>query len=70
MKKVENYICEICGTMYNSNFECGKCEGSHKKPVEITKTTYHPVTMDRSGHPKKIIVKFDDGSIEEYGKGR
>lgn len=29
MKKVQHYICEICGTEYNDESVCIKCEKGH-----------------------------------------
>lgn len=32
MKKVEHYICEICGTEYKDKKTCMECEKGHHTP--------------------------------------
>ena len=35
MRKVEHYICELCGTEYAEQRQCEICENSHKQPLRI-----------------------------------
>lgn len=66
MKEVKHYICDICNTEYNNIEQCEKCEKSHKKPIEITKSSYLSITQNQKGYPNKIYVSFDDGRTVEY----
>lgn len=66
MKEVKHYICEMCGTEYNDKKKAQECEIMHKKPVKILNAKYLPITSNKLGTPKSIIVEFDDGSQAEY----
>jgi len=61
MRKVEHYICEICGTEYKEKAMCEKCEKTHKKGLTIAKARYISVTMDGTGLPISIEVEYKDG---------
>lgn len=61
MKKVEHYICDVCGTEYAEMAKCEKCEKLHRHPVKITKARYIPFTQDATGFPVTIEVEFKDG---------
>ena len=66
MKKVDHYICEICGTEYAEREKCKQCEKGHKEPKEIINVTHRPVTMDQSGYPETIDLRMSDGETVRY----
>ena len=37
MRKVEHYICEVCGTEYKDKALCEKCERLHKQGLTIVR---------------------------------
>ena len=37
MKKVTQYKCELCGTLYADQTDCEACEKQHKVPCGIIK---------------------------------
>lgn len=61
MRKVEHYICEICGTEYKDKAMCQKCEKAHKQVLSIKGTRYLPVTQDATGLPSVITIEYADG---------
>ena len=66
MKKVELYLCEMCGTQYNDKVKCEECEKSHKKPIEIFESKYLPYAVNHKGYPQSLEVKMSDGKIITY----
>ena len=70
MKKVEHYICEVCGTEYADEEKCGRCEKGHRKPTKIVGSRYRPITMDQTGCPEMIDVQMNDGRTVRYRKLR
>lgn len=66
MKKVEHYVCEVCGTEYAEKLKCTKCEKNHKKPVSITAARFLPFTTDASGYPLTVNVVMEDGKTITY----
>ena len=66
MKKVEHYICEICGTEYNSRLKCEECESGHVMPVKIDGANFIPMRNNRSGYPTQIHVKMSNGETITY----
>lgn len=66
MKKVEHYICEVCGTEYNDKNRCEICEKGHKKPIKILTSKYQPITNNALGIPSTIVIEFENGSKFEY----
>lgn len=69
MKKVEHYVCEICGTTYNSESNAIECEQHHRKPKEVFAVKYRPKNMCADGYPDTVIIKFDDGQSIRYKRG-
>lgn len=63
MREVTRYICELCGTVYESADECRACEQSHNSPVRIT-----PVFSPSGGarEPDALVAHFADGSSKKY----
>ena len=70
MKKVERFICEVCGTEYTDKARCGRCERSHKEPQKIVSATYRPITVDGTGYPEHLNVRISDGQTVRYKKLR
>lgn len=74
MKKIEHYVCDICGTMYNDENTAIKCEAYHVLPKkvlikEIEKGAWIPITQSASSfykYPKRIKVQMEDGSVCTY----
>lgn len=63
MTTTTTYKCEICGSEYNNQEACEKCEKSHK-------TKYENANRDKfsrmSPYPSAIVVKFDDDPDDTY----
>lgn len=66
MKKVEHYICEVCGTEYNDKEKCADCESGHHKPLEISGANWVSMRNNGSGYPTKIHVKMSNGETITY----
>lgn len=50
MKKVEHYICEICGTEYNEKEKCKLCEYGHHRPKGIDGAQWYPIGQAATKH--------------------
>lgn len=70
MRKIEHYICEICGTEYMDRLSAEKCEKFHKKPVAIIKSRYVSQYQNGAGYPVgypvTIEVQMSDGTFKTY----
>lgn len=73
MRKVEHYICDICGTEYADASTAEKCEKYHVKPKKVDrnigKNAWTPVTQRSSDfykYPKQIKVIMDDDTVCIY----
>lgn len=66
MKKVQHYICEICGTEYNDESVCTKCEKGHRAAKCISGSRYLSMSQDKSGYPLTIDIMMDDGKTIRY----
>lgn len=66
MRKVEFYVCDICGSQYSSKAECEFCEKDHKSPVKIVLSKYVKTPENRSGYPVSVTVLFDNGATVIY----
>lgn len=66
MKKVEYYVCEICGTEYNTKIKAESCESCHCRPREIIDARYLNKAQNNSGYPITITVKMADGTHQIY----
>ncbi len=66
MKKVEHYICDVCGTEYAEKAKCQECEKEHKKAVSISKCRYLGLRNAGTGYPQSVTIKFDDGSEIDF----
>lgn len=66
MKKVEHYICEICGAEYKDKNTCTECEKKHRKPVSIENARHIPIKNNKKGYPIAITIKMDNGEMVTY----
>lgn len=66
MKKVQHYICELCGTEYNEKEKCERCEKGHKRPTGIVGANFTPITSDGSGYPAKVHILMNNGETITY----
>lgn len=66
MKKVEYYICEVCGTEYREKEKCIRCEKAHKKPEGIAGMDFASITQDSSGYPARVHIAMTDGETITY----
>lgn len=66
MKKVEHYICEICGTEYNEKEKCKLCEYGHHRPKGIDGAQWYPIGQDGSGYPARVHILMDNGETITY----
>lgn len=65
MKKLELYVCEVCGTQYKEKVECQNCEKSHIRPVQITGEKYMAKNCNGE-YPVHITVRMADGKSITY----
>lgn len=61
MKKINLFVCEICGAQYKDEPYAKQCEGNHKKINHIGKVRYLPISDNKAGYPISIEVVMDDG---------
>lgn len=66
MKVVNQYKCDVCGTVYTDKRKCEACEAGHKKPVKITYRKYQAIGVNASGFPDKLTVATKDGEKAVY----
>ena len=66
MKVVNQYKCDVCGTVYTDKRKCEACEAGHKKPVKITYRKYLAIGVNASGFPDKLTVATKDGEKAVY----
>lgn len=65
MKKIDLYVCEICGTQYKEKEKCQECEKNHIRPVQIIDEKYMPKNCNGE-YPIYIVVKMEDGKTIMY----
>ncbi len=66
MKKLTQFQCEICHTIYNNEKDAKLCEENHKSIVAVVRTKNQPRTIDASGYPQSIEVQMSDGKFVVY----
>lgn len=69
MKKVEQFKCDYCGTLYKDRSECAKCEDQHVTAVEIVVQRHFPAKV-HAKYPPRIDVKMSDGTVSVYERRR
>lgn len=65
MKRLELYVCEVCGTQYAEKEKCVQCEKRHKRNLSIVGTRYLSYTQDKTGMPVTIEVSAG-GEVFRY----
>ena len=65
MKKIDLYVCEICGTQYKEKAKCQECEKTHVRPVQIIDEKYMAKNCNGE-YPIYIMVKMEDGKTITY----
>ena len=68
MIKREFFQCEFCGTVYQVEENCVRCEGNHKRIVSTRAAKYLPLESDKSGYPTRVVVTMSDGKEMEYSR--
>lgn len=66
MKVVNQYKCDVCGTVYTDKRKCEACETGHKKPVKITSRVFRPIGINATGFPEKLTMATKDGEEAVY----
>lgn len=66
MKIVNQYKCDVCGTVYTDKKKCEACETGHKKPVKITGRVFRSISINATGFPEKLTVATKDGEEAVY----
>ena len=67
VKPTVHYVCDYCGTEYNTEEDCEKCEKAHLKPEKIVRLGYnYGVGIGMSYFPEKISVEFSNGTVRDY----
>ena len=65
MKRVEQFKCDYCCTLYKDKSECVKCENQHVTAVEIVAQHHLPAKVSAK-YPPRINVKMSDGTVSVY----
>ena len=66
MRKVDHYVCELCGIVYDDKERCSECEEGHKKPIEIAGADWISIERDGSGYPVQVYIKMSNGETITY----
>lgn len=66
MKVLNQYQCEICGTVYNSERIASECESSHKLITNVVADRYRGFHENPDGFPDRVKVTFDNHSTLIY----
>ena len=66
MRKVEHYVCEICGTEYRDKSMAENCEKCHKQPVAIHQARYVSKSQNGAGYPVAVEIQMSDGTFQTY----
>ena len=66
MKRLSQFQCEVCHTIYNNAKDAKLCEENHKTVAVVVRTKNQPRTIDASGYPQSIEVMMSDGKFIVY----
>ena len=61
MKKIMQYVCEVCGRQFKTAEKAQACEREHKKNLRVIGQTYS--VSEVCGFPKFITVASEDPSF-------
>lgn len=64
MKKVERYVCDVCGTLYDNEGDCVRCESLHSKVIDNNGIELKYVPGQK--YPNGIEVHFRDAVTLVY----
>lgn len=65
MKRIEQFKCDCCGTLYSDKSECVKCESQHVKCARI-EHEYHLPYKVSAKYPQKVRIVMSDGTVQLY----
>lgn len=66
MRKIERYVCEMCGTEYKDKLSAEKCEKCHKNAVAIIRSRYVSQSQNGAGYPVAVEIQMSDGTFQTY----
>lgn len=62
MRKLEQFQCDICGTVYKTEGDCNRCEKGHNIPIKIIGYKFNAI-RNNGEYPKEISIEMSDGTI-------
>lgn len=65
MKRLQQYQCECCGTVYSDKTMAMKCEAFHKMATNVSGQKHYSMGMGNP-YPQKLLISFRDGSACRY----
>lgn len=65
MKKIELFVCDHCGTQYDTQEQCKLCESTHCPPKEIKLCRYMPYKSAKR-YPIMVQIEMSDGKMVTY----
>ena len=69
MKEKRVYICEKCGSQYDSGLDAEECESTHIMPVSVDCKNVHfcrPSDGPEFRYPLRIRINMEDGRKVTY----
>lgn len=60
------YSCEFCGTPYDTEEECKKCEAFHVEPSGVEACIFRPIGESDNRYIDGIVLKMKDGKAVLY----
>lgn len=64
MKQV--FLCDICGTPYETQEECSRCESFHIHPKGLQAGSFVSYKDAKSPYVSEVIVKMKDDKLVKY----
>jgi len=62
MRISTKYICDLCGTEYDTEAQALHCEATHTQPVVFDDKQW----MFGKKYPDKLTIEMDDGAVCQY----
>ena len=69
MQKITLYKCDVCGTEYETEEKCAKCEKEHEGYLPAAIIGYHNRPYGK-GSPISLHIQLQNGEIWEYSPNR
>lgn len=66
MKKLEQFQCEFCHTIYREKSAAKECEKNHCSPIKILFCDYQAKGVNATGYPNRIDIEMSNGKIATY----